>query len=319
MKSIFTTLLLLFASLILNAQFLTPGSVVNRMPVITFTVCKTEVREQFLNQVYKLEAEVKEEISQRRSKSKTNMKGFDEQAAKNMMKQMGYSISDADIQKMKNASKGEKKAMADQMMQQNMNMSVEEAQKVSKMSKEGQKAWAEGMSTEMMADAQANPDKNKAAQKNNMAMLEMAQEQSQIAQKIQLVAVKFDEQLEEFNKLKEKTKIEYEACSLKAKKFYENQPGENDAALAKALEACYQTYCGFLTPKYKGILMERFNAIVALGEDYNRMDVLTNELASATAGAKKEAYVPGLTYLEALMDYIKHLQDLPTPYHLNYK
>jgi hypothetical protein len=44
------------------------------------------------------------------------------------------------------------------------------------------------------------------------------------------------------------------------------------------------------------------------------MDVLTNELASATTGTNKNVIEPGLTYLEALLDYIVHLQDLPAPY-----
>ena len=321
MKSKIITLFFIFFGLVLKAQFVNPEIVVNEMPVITISVCKKEVREQFLKQVYKLKTEVDEEITLRRSKYKTNSKGMDEQAAKNMMKQSGYSVSDADIQKMKNASKEEKKAMAMAMMQQNMNMSVDEAKKVSKMSKDGQKAWAEGMSTEMMADAQANPDKNKAAQKNNMNIYELAQEQSQLAQKIQLVTRKFDEQLEEFNKLKEKILNEFEACLKKVDKDYENKTnndlGDTYAeSISLQKNACYQNYCGYLTPKYKVILLERFNDMIALGDDYNRMDVLTNELAIATTGTDKKVIDPGLTYLEALLDYIVHLQDLPAPYFL---
>jgi hypothetical protein len=48
MKSFFTTLILMLATLATQAQLLTPEMVVNRMPVITITVCKKEVREQFL-------------------------------------------------------------------------------------------------------------------------------------------------------------------------------------------------------------------------------------------------------------------------------
>jgi hypothetical protein len=321
MKTSIAYICFMFFGLVLHAQFVNPEIVVNEMPVITIGVCKKEVREQFLKQVSKLKTEVEEEITLRKSKSKTNSKNLDEQAAKNMMKQSGYNVSDADIQKMKNASKEEKQAMAMAMMQQNMNMSVDEAKKVSKMSKDGQKAWAEGMSTEMMADAQANPDKNKAAQKNNMTMFELAQEQSQIAQKIQLVTRKFDEQLEEFNKLKEKTLNEFEACLKKVTKDYENKINfDLGSTYAEAIEyqqnSCYQTCCGYLTPKYSSILLDRFNAMIALGDDYNRMDVLTNELASATTGTNKKVIEPGLTYLEALLDYIVHLQELPAPYFL---
>jgi hypothetical protein len=291
------------------------------MPAISIVVCKKEGRQQFLKQVDQLKTDVEEEITRRKDKSKSNSKGMDEQAAKNMMNQMGYSVSSSDMQKMKTATKEEKKAMAMAMMQQNTNMSVDEAKKVSKMSKEGQKAWAEGMSTEMMADAQANPDKNKAAQKNNMNMFELTQEQSQIAQKIQLVTRKFDEQLEEFNKLKEKTLNEFEACLKKVGKDYENKINfDLGSSYAEAMEyqknSCYQNCCGFLTPKYNAILLDRFNAMKAMDDEYIRLDVLTNELSSATTGTNKKVIEPGLTYLEALLDYIIHLQDLPAPYFL---
>jgi hypothetical protein len=68
--------------------------------------------------------------------------------------------------------------------------------------------------------------------------------------------------------------------------------------------------------KYSSILLDRFNAMIALGDEYNRLDVLTNELASATTGTNKKVIEPGLTYLEALLDYIVHLQELPAPYFL---
>jgi hypothetical protein len=51
-----------------------------------------------------------------------------------------------------------------------------------------------------------------------------------------------------------------------------------------------------------------------LTDNYNRLDVLTNELSKATSGTDKKVIEPGMTYLEALSDYIVHLQDLPAPY-----
>ena len=316
MKTIFTILCFFVVTQALKAQFVNPEIVVIEMPVITNNVCKKEVREQFFKKVDKLKTEVAGEISRRKASAKKNNKGFDEQASKNMSNQAGIPVSNADMQKMKNASKEEKQAMAMDMMNKNMNMPVDEAKKASKMSKEGQAAYGEALSTEMMANAQANPDKNKAANKNNMSMAEKAMEQSQLAQKIQLKSQKFDEQLIEFNKLKEKTKVEFDTCMAKVDREFANKVNhtlgdEYYESIKLQKETCYQTYCGFLTPKYNTILQERFNTIVALGDDYNRMDVLENELASATAGSKKEIYEPGLKYLEALMDYIVHLEDLP--------
>ncbi|MEI6274630.1 MAG: hypothetical protein WCP08_01510 [Prolixibacteraceae bacterium] len=315
MKKKIGLIFFLFFGLTTIAQ-IKPETFVIEMPVVTTSVCKKEIREQFLQKVDKLKGRLDEEISRRKDETKKNTKGMDEQAAKNMMSQMGVSVSDADIQKMKTATKEEKKAMADKMMQQTMNMSVDEAQKVSKMSKAGKQAWAEGMTTEMMADAQANPDKYKAAQKSSMGMYEMAQEQSQLAQKIQTGLQKFSEQLEEFDKLKVKAKLEFEACEKKVDKEFENKVNhvlgdEYYETIKLQKEACYQAYCGFLIPKYKTLLLDRFNAIVATGDDYNRMDVLANQLTSATTGSKKVVYEPGLMYLEALKDYMRYLENLP--------
>lgn len=316
MKATITILFFFIATTVMQAQIVNPEIVVTEMPVITINVCKKEVREQFLKQVYKLKMEVDEELTRRKADAKKSKEGFNEQASKNMSNQAGIPVSDADMQKMKNASKEEKQAMAMAMMNQNMNMPVDEAKKASKMSKEGQAAYGEAMSTEMMADAQANPDKNKAADKNNMNMAEMAMEQSQLAQKIQLKTQKFDEELEEFSKLKEKTRIIYNSCLSKIERDYREKESyslgsEYYESIKMQRETCYQNYCGYLTPKYASILLERFNTIVALGDDYNRLDVLETELASATSGSKKEIYEPGFKYLEALMDYIVHLEDLP--------
>ena len=320
MKKNMSLIIFMFFGLVLHAQ-LKPETVVIEMPVITISVCKKEVREQFLKKIDKLKAELDKEITRRNDETKQNTKGMDEQAAKNRMSQMGVSVSDADIQKLKNASKEEKKAIADKMLQESMNMSIDEVKKVSKMSKSGQKAWAEGMTTEMMADAQTNPEKYKAAQKNSMGIYEKTQEQRHLSQKIQSVTRKFEEQLEEFNKLKEKSLNEFEACLKKVDKDYENKTNFDlgntySESISLQKNACYQSCCGDLTPKYKTILLERLNDMIALGDDYNRMDVLTNELTSATTGTNKKVVEPGLTYLQALLDYILHLRDLPAPYFL---
>jgi hypothetical protein len=293
-----------------------PETYISDMPVITNSVCNKESRDQFLDDVTHLKNELIEEIARRKNAAKQNIKGMDEQAAKNMMSQMGYSVSDADIQKMKNASKEEKKAMADKMLQQNMNMSMDEVQRVSKMSDAGKQAWSEGMTTELMADAQANPDKYKTSQTFSMGMYEMTMEQSQLAQKIQAGIMKFEEKLAEFNKIKEEAFLEYNKCCDDIDKRYADMVNHtlgDEYAEPKRLEkeSCYQNYCGFLIPKYKTLMDERYRDIVASGDDYNRIDVLSNELSSATTGSKNATFEPGLTYLEALKDYMMHLTDLP--------
>lgn len=293
-----------------------PDAFIGKIPDVDRLSCNRESNSDFFSEVYEVKEELQNEISRRKQASRQSTKNYDEQAAKNMMNQRGMSVSDADIKKMKTASKEEKRAMAEKMMQGNMNMSVEEAQKASKMSDAGKKAWAEGMTTEMMADAQANPDKNKAAQKNNMSMFQMAQEQSLLAQKIQAAQHKFDEQLTEFAIIKENKKREYDACMApitqeRAKRPNKNLGDDSHPDLDKREDACYEAYCGFLTAEYKTILNSRLSAIEAMADDYYRMDELTNELASSTSGAKKEVNESGLTYLQELLGYMDHLGHSP--------
>lgn len=315
MKTAILSLLFFFLFLNVFSQH-APDAFLGRIPDVGRLSCNEENDSEFYKEIDQVKEDLQSEISRRKQESKQATKNFDEQAAKNMMKQQGMSVSDADIQKMKTASKEEKMAMANKMMQQNMNMSIEEAQKASKMSDAGKKAWAEGMTTEMMADAQANPDKNKAAQKNNMNMFEMAQEQSQLAQKIQAGVSKFEKQLEEFKQLKENRKKDFDVCMAAIAKERASRPNKNlgddsHPDLDKKEEACSQAYCSFLTPMYQTILSNRLSAIMAMGDDYYRMDELTNKLAGSTSGTKKEINEPGLTYLQELQTYLIHLGHSP--------
>ena len=315
MKTLTFLILFIFLSLNVFSQH-APDAFLGRIPDVSLLGCDEEENAEFFRNVYQVREDLQLEISRRKQESKQAIKNFDEQAAKNMMKQQGMSVSDADIQKMKTASKEEKKAMAMAMMQQNMNMSVEEAQKASKMSDAGKKAWAESMSTEMMADAQANPDKNKAAQKNNMNMAEMAQEQSSLAGKIQAAQSKFEQQLAKFQELKTEKNKDYQACLAPIAKERATRPNQNLGTdshpdLDAREKACYLAYCSFLTTEYQSILGRRLNAIKAMAEDYYRMDELTNKLASSTSGVKKEINEPGLMYLEELQGYLIHLGHSP--------
>jgi len=312
-----STILIFFIFLFLNGfSQHAPDAFLGRIPDVGRLGCDQERNAEFFKEVNQVKEDLQLEISRRKQEAKQANKNFDEQAARNMMKQQGMSVSDADIHKMKTASKEEKKAMAMAMMQQNMNMSVEEAQKASKMSDAGKKAWAEGMSTEMMADAQANPDKNKAAQKNNMNMAEMAQEQSSLAGKIQASQHKFEEQLAKFQEIKAAKQKEYQACLAPIAKERASRPNQNLGTdshpdLDAREKACYLAYCSFLTTEYQTILSRRLSAIMAMTEDYYRMDELTNKLAASTSGAKKEINEPGLMYLEELNGYMIHLGHSP--------
>lgn len=293
-----------------------PDAFLAKIPDIDRLSCDHESNSQFFKEVYQVRQDLEMEIKRRQHELNQNSGNIGEQASKNMMNQLGMPVSASDMQKMNTASKEEKKAMAMAMMQQNMNMSVEEAQKASKMSKAGKEAWAESMSTEMMADAQANPDKNKAAQTNNMDMVQMIQEQNTLAEKFQAAQIKFDKQLTEFQELKAEKQKEYDACLAPIAKERASRPNKNLGTdshpdLDAKEKACYMDYCAFLTTEYKTLLKSRLSTIKAMAEDYYRMDELTNMLASSTSGEKKEISESGLTYLKELFNYMNHLDYSP--------
>lgn len=293
-----------------------PEDFIPRVPSYS-TDCEGQ-SEAYSAKISSLKNDLQAEISRRKSQVKANTKGYDEQAGKNMMKQQGFSVSDADMQKMKSATKEEKMAMANKMLQENQNMSVDEAKNVGKMSKEGQKAWAEGMSTEMMADAQANPGKNQAAQKNNMSMYELIQEQNMLAQKIQAFNGKFSDQMETYEKMRVKASVDYNACEERIRKDFENVINTTlgDSHYEEKVQrhkACWNAFCFPLVSKYKTILDERFEGINKMAKDYYRMDELTNEISKATAGNNKDIVEPGQMFLQELYDYVSDLAIRPQP------
>ena len=110
--------------------------------------------------------------------------------------------------------------------------------------------------------------------------------------------------------------MEYKTCVANVDKEYEGKVNhylgdEYNEVKQQKKEACFEVYYGFLIPKYKVILQERLTAIKANGENYNRLEDLSTELTSLTTGAPKMVSEPGLMYLEAIMDYMKLLTDLP--------
>jgi undecaprenyl pyrophosphate synthase len=72
MKTTTAIVFFMFFGLVLSAQ-LKPETVVIEMPVITISVCKKEVREQFIRKLDKLKTELEEEITLRKSKTKENV------------------------------------------------------------------------------------------------------------------------------------------------------------------------------------------------------------------------------------------------------
>lgn len=313
MKTLHTFSFLLFATLTLHAQLVTPESVLNRIPEIPNAVFEDKIKDPYLANLEELRTSVKEEISKRKKINKEAIKGVDANAAKTMGAEHGFTMSEADMQKMKSKqmSKEEKIAMANKMMQQNYNMSVEEAKDVSKMSKQGQAAYGEAFTTEKMAESQSNQGQEQANQKKNMNRAQLAQEQSEISLRLQADQGKFEEKIAEFEILYETATNNYKNCCRRVKSEYDSKPNTTLGDTyweeeKKAYQNCYIGYCGNILPHYKSLLNERLAKIKASANDYYRLEEINNLLAQSTTGTTKHAQNSGLMYLQKLDEYLNY-------------
>ena len=319
MKTQIVILLFLLLGNFLNAQ-VTPIEIIATAPTMPTNVDVFKVKDDFKTKVSRLMDTVAGTISQMKKDAKEADKGKVEKISNNMAKDAGADVSAADKQKMKSGkmSKAETQAMADKMMQQMANMSMDETKNTKNLSKEGKDAYAQGLSTEMMATQQANPDKNQAQQKRDMNIAELAQEQSTLAHKIQARHKKFEDQLAEFQKFKEPYNLAYNKC-MEETDNYITSYGETNKSLGSDLDGaemfrkCLTAYFGSVIPKYKGILREFFDGIIAAEEDYNRLEELEFQMEKGLGGGGKTAFKPGLKYLEALQEYLTYLRAVPEP------
>jgi len=321
MKTVFTFCLLLIAALSLHAQFLTPESILIKIPEIPEGIAEEKIRDAFDAQIEELRTSVSEEIYKRKRISKEKSKGMDAEAVKTLGAEQGFTMSEADMQKMKSKqmSKEEKMAMANQMMQQNYNITMEEAQAVSKMSKEGQAAYGEALTTEKMAESQANQGREAENQKKNMNRYELAQEQSLITQRLHANAMSFEEKLSEYEVFyQEATEIYRNRCHL-IKKDFESRINttlgdtywEEEKA---AYQNAYRAYCAEVVPPYKELLKERLAKIKASANDYYRLEEISNLLSQSLTGTENHTQDTGLMYLEELEYYLGLLGGFPGSY-----
>ncbi len=314
-KVVFSFMMLSFC--IVNAQ-ISPMDIVISTPAMPLNINDFKVQDDFQKKVSVLKDSLANEISRRKEEAKEAGKDMENKMGKQMMQQTGANISAADMQKMKSGkmSKAEKEAMANRMMQQMANMSLDEAKDINKLSPEGKKAYSEGLSTEMMAAAQADPNKNLAQQKRNMNRAELAEEQSAITNRIQAKQSKFEDKLAQYRKNKEIWSIPYNVCLESTHKYIDSHSNVSlgsDINEGVELQKCFTAFYNNAAPYYKGMLDERLVDIQALTADYNRLEAIQNMMEYSITGVKKPENKVALMHLEALQEYLSYLRDLPMP------
>lgn len=321
MKTFCVLSFLLISTFTLQSQTVTPESILIKIPEIPDAITEDNIKESYLANLEELRNIVKEEIIKRKKANKENSKGVDMEAAKTMGAEQGFSMSEADIQKMKSKqmSKEEKMAMANKMMQQNYNMSVDEAKDVSKMSKQGQAAYGEAITAEKMAESQANQGREQSTQKKNMNRAELAQEQSDITHRLQADKARFEEKIAEYEKMYETATNDYKNCCRRVKSEYDSKQNTTLGDTYReeenrAFQNCYRGYCNNILPPFKEILSERLAKIKASANDYYRLEEINNQLSQSITGSDKHSNNSGLMYLENLNEYLGYMNHFTGKY-----
>jgi len=216
-------------------------------------------------------------------------------------------------------SEAEAMAMADKMMKEKYNMSLGEAKNLEKMGKEGKQAWGEAYGTEVMADAQANPNKFNADQAKNMKTFDLAAEQTRLVQQIQAEGNKFYKQMNEINTKDslEKIKLERNIAPLVAVLNTINDgegSTETDAARAYGLlmkiYEFHRDYCGVMATIYVDFLVRRLASVKMNLPVHYRLQEITDKQTSLQTGVEIKGMTPDLMAWQSISDYLSQLDDI---------
>jgi hypothetical protein len=290
----------------------TPESFLGIMPSPPSGICGMSSANisPFAEKVNKLSSQIEEEIKKRKEERSSHLEDDKTKMLQNLAGQTGLSAADmAKLQGGGQLSEAEGMALANRMMGQKYNMSVEEAKKVGKMGKEGQKAWAEGYSAEMMAEAQADPDKFKKDQTKNKKIFDLVAEQSQLATQLQAEEAIIQNRLDEINQKDtiERKRLNELLAPLEAEANSTSISEARLKAIALQMYSLRLRYCQIMTPLYVELVNRRLVIVKANLPLKYRLQEVSDELTAIQTGAKNEKVAPDLMALDSVYRYITFL------------
>jgi predicted transcriptional regulator len=308
MKLLFTiSFLFLFATIAFSQK--TPESFLGMLPSPPSGICgmSSANSSPFAEKVNELSSQIEEEIEKRKEERSSHLEGDKTKMLQNLASQTGLSAADmAKLQGGGQLSEAEGMALANRMMGQKFNMSVEEAKKVGKMGKEGQKAWAEGYSAEMMAEAQADPDKFKKDQTKNKKIFDLVAEQSQLATQLQAEESIIQNRLDEINQKDtvESKRLNELLAPLEAEANATTISEARLNAITLQMYSLRLKYCQIMTPLYVDLVNRRLVIVKANLPLKYRLQEVADELTAVQTGAKNEKVAPDLMALDSVYRYI---------------
>jgi hypothetical protein len=261
-----------------------PEAFLSNIPPLPDEACSLndEERSQYSDNISRLHKDITEVIRKFKKEAESNAKNTEDEVKKNMAAQ--YGLTEADLQKMKNRknmTEAEKKELMEKMMKAGNN--------------------------------------NIPDQKKSKNMVELANEQKALIDKLGAINKMFSNKLLELDKKdtlatgelnKELDPLIKELHSIP------DGEGSTDAdelrrknVLLKISDA-EKRYCSKMTPPYFIILKSRVADVKSSLPDYKRLQEVNSELNKSTTGVQKDIAPPRLMELEAVEEYIKLLKEV---------
>ena len=330
MKKSLAIILFLFFSTITTAQ-VWPEAFIGKFPSVPANICSednTQAKDEFMAKLNEIGESLQNEIDRRKENNDAKSHDNKLKMMDNAIKQSG--ISPDLIQKLMNLEKqskgatgdqkkafeAQKRAIADEMMQQKMNISMGEVDNLKKTNVAGRKAWATGYTTEMKAEADADPKRLQDQNAKNMQRFKLMNQQKNLRDSLDAQQNKYmnkfldvdkDENgvrlLEQIDRVR--TKI-YELYTEAAKREMSPDP-KTLAALKKEMVTAKRSYCALLTPKYIDALASYKSFTQSSLDALYRLEKLTNEVAESQTGVKLNTE-PGAFGLSQVSGYMQRLR-----------
>lgn len=320
MKRILIILLVAGIALASSAQTRTEAYM-KKIPALPKDSCNATraSAEEYREIVSMLKEQVVEEHDAIKESVDSFMESNESAIQDNVMKQMSqtYSVSQADIDKMKNSKNmtaAEKQAMASSMMSQQANMSMEEAKNLGKMSEAGKKAYAEALATEKMATVQADP---KQASKTNYAgsMFQSTISQQEASAKIaeinSNIAALYSPIENDPGRKKMLDRIsEWNNKLTSMMGIVSDSDSHVMDSLGLLVKNEQIAYCNKYTLNYRNVLRKHLQLVKSSMPDYKNLGDITAESTKIQTGIEMPAEGKEISSLEAIAYYLQKLADV---------
>ena len=292
----------------------TPEAFLAMAPSVPSNICstKSDQKKTFLENNSVFADKLKVEIERRKKASKEYLDKNSGKIRAGTLKQAGFDSTAA--KKMETMTEAERKAMASKMMKEKYNISMEDAQNLKNMTKEQRAAWVRTHSTQMMADAQANPQKYQANNNNAMEMIELNKQ-------IMALNQSFTDKSKEFQSRYAKLEYDPEGVKLRndirardsALMSMTGEVTKSEAAkmdkLGAEVKLLKKQYCSKFSPQFLAILSDYFAYIKKTMPDYYKFEELQEKQFQMQTGTQSPMGEKGLVGIQAIEGYSNMLKD----------